>query len=330
MQLRYVALALLSVAVSPAQSPDQSRVFALQQIQTPQQIQEFVNAVRAIGDIPNVAADAGRHTVSVSGTADQLALTAWLLEGLDQPARPQSFTVRDTTFPDPRYPVVKICYPPHFANPQQTQEAINAVRSIAEAQRVAAFNRNGAIVLRATADQAAFAEWLLRNLDDAAAGSADRATRQYTYTDTLLPPERRSPAARIYFPANIRTPLYLQESINALRSITEVQRVVAFTAAAAIVLRGAEQQTDAADWLIGELDQQASGGAHEFTMAGDRLPLLRTFSMPKSAGPQDLRNAVNIVRQSTGMQRVVGVTANNMIVLRGAADQVAQAAELLR
>src|SRR5690348_9534322 len=119
MRKRLMSLVLLCGGMALA---DGTRVLALAHLEQQQELQEFVNTVRMVGGLENVQADAAAHTVTVSGTADQLGLATWLLGELDRAQPPAAFTTADTTFSDPRSPAVRIVYPVHLPTPQMMQE----------------------------------------------------------------------------------------------------------------------------------------------------------------------------------------------------------------
>jgi hypothetical protein len=171
------ALAAFSSALF-AQGVPETRVYALTNIDTPQSIQETVNAIRSLAEIQVVTADVPGRRLVITGDAEELAFADWIVKAFDAPlgARPTSFTVRDTTYRDPRSATsVKLVYPVRIASPQMLQEAVNAVRSIAEVQRIVAFTSQKALMMRAAPEQTALAEWMLRDLDTSA--GAPRPTR---------------------------------------------------------------------------------------------------------------------------------------------------------
>jgi len=327
------ALAVFSSALF-AQGASETRVFPIANIGTPQSMQELVNAIRSLAEIQHVTADMPGRRLVITGDAEELAFADWIVKALDAPAgaRPTAFTVRDTTYRDPRYATsVKLIYPAHIASPQHLQEAVNAVRSIAEVQRVVGLTVQKALLMRAAPEQTALAEWLLQDFDQSTGGAGSHETRQYTYPDSLVQERYRSTAVRIYHPTQIATPQQMQEAINDIRSIAEVQRVVAFTGANLIALRSPEPQVAVADWLEKELDQPASAAsARSFPMPGDSSQTVHTFYLPKTAGPADLQNSLNIIRQHTGIQRPVVYQRNAAIILRGTPDQIDKAGALLR
>src|SRR5581483_9268372 len=138
MPFRFAVLWIVLAASALAQTPSETRVFTFVHNENPQQIQETVNIMRMIGEVPNVRADQAQHTMTVAGNVDQLGLSSWLFTELDKPAGPPppSLVVRETTFNDPRAPVVKVFHLSHISSPQHLQELVNAIRSVSELQRV--------------------------------------------------------------------------------------------------------------------------------------------------------------------------------------------------
>jgi type II secretory pathway component GspD/PulD (secretin) len=316
-------LALLAVG-AVAQPAATSRTFAFAHTQDQRHMQEMLNMVRTLAEVRDVTIDAAQRTMTVAGSPDQLVLITWLVTELDRPAsRPQSLQVRDNTFNDSRAPAVKIFYPANLATGVQVQEVINAVRSIGEVQRCFALNGPEAIVIRASSEQAALAEWIVAGLDGSMAGKRPVGKREYNYPDSFYPADRRATAARIYYPAIVSGPLNLQELVNGIRSVADAQRVVAFSATGAIVMRTATAQAELTDWLVQELDQPSSG-TREYRYAEGTV---RTAVLPKGA---DLSAVVSKVRDLTGMRRVVALSFQRAIVMRGTTEQLAAADPLLR
>jgi hypothetical protein len=325
MQLRPIALAIVCAACALAQ--EQTRTFTFAHTQDPRHMQEVLNTVRAVAEVQHAVLDPAQRSLAVGGTPDQLSFITWLFTDLDRPAsRPQNLVVRDNTFSDPRSPAVKIFYPARFTTAQQVQDVVNAVRSIAEVQRVVALNGAGAIVARGNPEQIALAEWIVAELDRSMAGKRPAGIREYTYPDSdLQVVERRTTAVRIYYPASVSTPQDMQETVNGLRSFADVQRVVSFVTSGAIIARSNTEQATMMDWLVKELDAGASAsGSHDYRWSAGTV---RSAWLPKAA---DLAGTVAKVRQMTGMQRVVGLQRQRAIVMRGTPDQLAAAEPLLR
>jgi hypothetical protein len=321
--LRFAVLTLVCAA---AFGQEQTRTFTFAHAQSPQQMGEVVNTVRSIGEIRNVSVDALQRTITVGGTADQLAFASWLFTDLDKPAGAStSLVIRENLHPDPRASAVRIFYLSRVSTPVQLQELVNAIRSIAELQRVVPMTATAAIVARGEPNQIALAEWIVREIDQAAGGTRPREVRKFQFEDTHLSVERRTPAVRIYYPASLSTPMDMQETVNGLRSVAEVQRVVVITASGAIVSRSSDDQAALTDWLVKELDKGASAaGPSDYSWRGGTV---RSAWLAKGA---DLAATTAQVRQATGMQRVVSLTRQRAIVMRGTPAQIAAAEPLLR
>jgi hypothetical protein len=127
----------------------------------------------------------------------------------------------------------------------------------------------------------------------------------------------------------------MQELINAVRSISEAQRVVAFWSQRAIMLRATPGQAKLAEWLVEQLKASPSApGMRATVFDGDlnppanRAPAVRVFYLPTATSPMDLQEAVNRLRSQAKLQRVVGYTTLPAIALRGT-DAQAEAAERL-
>jgi hypothetical protein len=315
MPLRIAVLIVLLLSGAVAQTTD--RVFHFAPADTPAARQTVHDAMLNIAEIRYASLDPAAGALTVTSTPELLGLAEWLFTEFERtgPA-PAATTVREYRLDRAAFPIVRVLFLAHTDSAKPMQEVVNAIRSIAEVRRVVAAEQP-MIVLRATLDQANFAEWIVRQLDQ----SASSGVQDYTFNDI------HSPAVRIFHPANARTALALQETINAIRSIAEVQRVVAHTSTNAILARGETTQVDLAAWLVQELDGPADGAAHEHSGPAVGPYVVKLMAVP--AGAQ-LLELVNRIRSTTGMERIVALTFCRKLVLRGAADQIAIAERLIR
>src|SRR5437899_5251191 len=99
MAARFVIPALFAAALS-AQSVDRTFYFA--HGESPQNLQNIVNIVRGVGIVQEVTSDPAKRSVTVSGTADQVALADWLCHQLSQPGTgqpPQEYRVPGSELP---------------------------------------------------------------------------------------------------------------------------------------------------------------------------------------------------------------------------------------
>ena len=154
------------------------RVFRLANIDTPQGLNEVTAAIRTIGDINRVRPYAAQRAVVVRGTADQAALAEWLLNQLDQPASPIHESAAYDYQEANRDPAVRVFRLAHVETKQDLQEITNALRTLADVNRVLPYIPQGALILRGTPDQMALAEWLVDELDLPAGGDPAAAQSQ--------------------------------------------------------------------------------------------------------------------------------------------------------
>jgi len=159
---------------APGDYAPEARAFHLAHVTNPQTLQEILNTVRAVAEVQRAVMYEPISALVIRGTPEQLELSAWIVTNLDKAAGPQSdtkpleFTYKDAS-PRPST-AVRMFRLAHSTSPQAAQEVVNAVRSIAEVQRVMIDNAVATITLRGTPAQVAMATWLIQELDrDAAA-----------------------------------------------------------------------------------------------------------------------------------------------------------------
>ena len=131
---------------------------------------------------------------------------------------------------------------------------------------------------------------------------------------------------RVFYAAHLKTPQSLQELVNAIRTITETQRMFPNTAQQAIALRGTPAQVDAAEWLFRELDKPAgvpNSGKHEYRAPGDADFVTRVFYLAHVKTPQGLQEMVNTIRTIADLPYMFPNTAQQAIALRATPAQAA-------
>lgn len=348
----FLITAIFAFVASGQTAADQNvdKTFHLTYTETPQSVQEIVNIMRAITEVPQVTADNAARTMTLHGTANQLGLAGWLVPQLDRLAPPtpqpsQSPATLEYRLGGSSDSVARVFYPSHTGTPQALQEMVNAIRSILEVQRVVAYNNLKALVLRGTAEQIAAAEWLINGLDKPAGvqpvspHGGNPAAIAYTYSDPSIDvhidPRLRTPAVRVFYLTHTPTPQALQELVNSVRSLTDLQRVVVYNRPMAIALRGTTDQVAMAEWLINALDRPADTAAQGQTPATNQYQLswssdvARVF-YPPTATPQALQELVNEVRSTTHIQRATSCNTPGALALRGTVGQVALAEKLIQ
>jgi hypothetical protein len=222
----------------------------------------------------------------------------------------------------------------HFTNietPMGRRELANAIRSVADIQRVSVDNTAGVLAIHAMPWQASLAEWVFSEVDRPAgavliAGSAQVApvVREYRVPGDYVP------MVRVYFLAHAVTPQAIQELINSIRSIAEVQRVVAFSAQAAIMTRGTLDQAALTDWMVKQLDQPGGAsvgkGPLEYSFPAERdSGAVRVYHLAHATTPQAAQELVNAVRSVAELERATVYNTNATMIVRGRPVQAALA-----
>jgi hypothetical protein len=219
------------------------KIFYPAHLSTAQQVQEVVNAIRSIAEVQRCVALNGPGAIVVRGTSEQMALAEWLVGEFDRslagkrPEGKREYDFSDAAQPngDRRSPAVRIYYPASVSTPLDMQEMVNGLRSIAEVQRAVAFTASGAIVIRASNEQAVLTDWLVQELDKgaSAAGPSDYRFGGGTVRSAWLAKSADLPA-----------------TVAKVRQSSGMQRVVALQRQRAIVMRGTPEQLAAADAVL--------------------------------------------------------------------------------
>ena len=205
-------------------------------------LQEIATVLRTVGNIQQLSLDAPSATISVGGTAEQIATAAWIIQQLDQPARTQSPRSQNqsATFGGDVYLVY---YVKQATIPLGIQEIITTVRTIADVQHIYVYNAPGAIVLRGAASEVAMAEWIIQEMDTQAGNPAPG------------PHEYRNPGAaddsvRVFYLSQTQTPRGLQDVITAIRTTGQIMRVYGCIGPRAIAVRDTANRVAVAQRLI--------------------------------------------------------------------------------
>ena len=225
---------------------DVVRVFFLGHVTTPQQLQEMVTNVRAVLDIRRVFIYNSLEAMAVRGTAAQMAEAAWLVNQLDLEAgAPSPGPVELRTSSGEIARVFNLTNP---RTPQEVQEIVTTIRSIADIQRVFIYNKRKAISMRTTPDRLALAEWLVGQLDRPAPPAA-AAPGEYTFAN-----DAASQVRVFYLPHN-PNPQEMMRVATQVRTTAPIQRLFVYSPLAALAVRGTVGQVANAEKVLQEMGQ---------------------------------------------------------------------------
>lgn len=263
--------------------------------------------------------------------------------------RVQDSTTHQYPGPGDAGSVTRVFYAAHAVTPQDLTETVNAIRTLADLQRVFSNNAQQAIVVRGTTAQADLAEWLFRELDQPASAqprSPDSGRREYRAPGDL------DFVTRVFYPAHVKTTQGLTEMFNAIRIIADAQRSFLCAGQPAIVLRGTPGQVALVEWLVNALDipqdgQPATTGRRpsaaypypeppQFLPSGARNPgaapgdtVVRVFYLAHTGTPQGVVEAINAIRTTTEIAKIIACIDSKAVALRGTPSQDALAEWLL-
>lgn len=216
----------------------------------------------------------------------------------------------------------------HTQEPRQMQEVLNTIRSMAEVRNATVDPAQRSLTVGGTPDQLTLITWLFTDLDRPAGRPASLQVRDSTFEDP------RASAVKIFYPAHLANAQQVQEVVNSIRSIAEIQRVVALNGPGAIVARGNAEQVALAEWMVGELDRSLAGkrptGIREYNypdtalyIPEKRATAVRIYYPASVTTPLDMQETVNGLRSIAMIQRAVAFTASGAIVTRSSNEQAA-------
>jgi hypothetical protein len=303
------------------------KVFYFTHLDTPQALQEATNAVRSTGDIRDTSLDVAKRSLTVKGTADQIAIAGWLTAELDKPGTAPG--TRDFPFNDPRTPLAQIIYLSHVDNPRDLQDIVNAGRSTLDMQRFFPMNQQKAIVMRGSPAQVKAADWLLGELDQPAGPQTSGSPHEYRLLAADWVTMSGDLVLQVAAVTHLETPQALQEATNLIRSVADVQRCYPIYSRRVLVMRADDDQIALVNWLVKLLDGPGRQGTQEFKVGGSGNQVTQVAYV-NAATPQSLLDIVNEIRSQTKMQRVFPFNPRKAVALRGTADQLARAQQVIQ
>jgi hypothetical protein len=231
---------------SPGTADDVVEVIDASGAKTPAALQELVNVVRTAADIYRVFPFHATKSLVVRATIERAKLASWLVSHLLAPPAsvPAEFLLTSDL---PRVPEKRI----HLyvfqkaTSPEAIQEIVNAVRTIADANRVFPFNQTPALVARGNDEQIAICDWLVPALDKTPPGGGEASA----HIQILLPYPSEAEERVLYLPASTpRTDV--QQLIERIRTDTGINRVFPSFTAMAISLKGNAAQVAKAEEIV--------------------------------------------------------------------------------
>jgi type II secretory pathway component GspD/PulD (secretin) len=348
MSIKNIAVAVLSavlgtsVGLAQTAAPaNQSQVFDFSNKPTQQGLQEVATILRTVGDIKQLSIDSASSALTVTGTPDELAMTGWIVHQLDQPIPADLSVPQPTAGSNQQYlvagksdDVIQVFHLTTVtpSTPQMIQEILTVLRTVADVQKV--FNYTGLcdLVVRGPAAQIAFSQYLIGSLDVKPGSVTTSAEFQYPA------PGGGTGVARVFYLAHPSTPQHIQEILTTLRTVVQIQKVFNYTALNALAIRASASDLAASEFIIQSLDIPAApkmnDGANirEFNMPAigkDSASVIHVYYLTNPITPAQVQETLGILRTVFGIQRTFNNSAPPAVTVRGSADQVAKADQMI-
>jgi len=245
-----------SMERTPTPGDDVIRVFYLQHTGTPQGVQEILTVLRTVGDMQRVFGNSAPKALVVRGTASKVALAAYLIGSLDvEPGSEKSsqmFHYQPTDRPGLPSLEVRVFYLNNTKVPQQIQEILTVLRTVADIQKVFNVSAIQALAIGGSPADLAVSEWIIQSLDMPVAAKPGMSS---TAREFVMPGNPGGNTVRVFYPDHMSTPQAMQQTLTALRMQLSIQKVFNYTALPALVVRGTPDMITKAEQLILARDQ---------------------------------------------------------------------------
>jgi hypothetical protein len=319
--LRKVIFAAFALA-SGVMGQTTSRTFHLTTVTSQAGLNEIATIIRTLGGgVPTSdAAD-----ITVSGTDDELAFAAWLVQHLDlqnPPLAPAQYTVTGSE-PDS----VRIFYLAHTPAQAPLNEFVTNLRVNADIQRIFTYSPLRAVAIRTTAAKAQLAEWMVHQMDvspdsHASGGRFDLAT-----------PGRPSEVVEVAYLTHPLAGPGLNEIVTTLRTVADMQKIFTHSSAPqGMAFRNDAAHVQFADWLFHQLDAlpdaRARAQKHEYVIADSPDPIARLYYL-NTSGRQAGNEIATAIRSETQVRRIFFCNESNTLTIRAAPDAIAIAERII-
>lgn len=288
--------------------------------QTPESLTEATKLIQSAASLKDVSADYQTATLTFTGPAEAIEFAAWILPRIDKTAGDGSIFQEYKLTKE----VGRVNFLQNMRKPQETQELLTVLRTVADIQHIFTFTPNHAMVIRGADYEVSFGEWIIEQMDQPVPEKPTAATREFTVGG----PDFRGTGhgARVNFLGSLTTPQQMQELLTTLRTVGDIQKIFSYQSSHALILRAGDTDLRRAEWIIQQLDQpgQQPQGPRTFAApTGDDVT--RVFPL-RDATPRWIQSAVTELRSEYKLKKIFPTTSPANIVVRGTADEIAATA----
>jgi hypothetical protein len=325
-----LTIVTLFAAVTQAQEAD--RVLHFSTMKSSYNLEEIATVIRAISAIPKIGIDTSEQSLSLHGTAEQVALCEWLFTNLDKPNAPPSAAKHEYRVSDSADDVVRLFFLTNPEIPRGVREVATVVRSLVNARQLFVYDDLGAVAVRGTEEEIRTVEFLLNEMDKPAvhAGPNLRSSASPEFRMNQQPEN----LVRVFYLPNTKTVRDFQEVATLVRSIMDVRRLFTYNAARAIAARGTDEQMVVVKWLFANLDAASATATHsgvdEYRLSPTIDDFVRVIYLAHATTPERLQETATQVRTKTGIRRLFTYTVPSAIVIRDSTEKLALAARLIQ
>ena len=212
-----LTIVTLFAAVTQAQEAD--RVLHFSTMKSSYNLEEIATVIRAISAIPKIGIDTSEQSLSLHGTAEQVALCEWLFTNLDKPNAPPSAAKHEYRVSDSADDVVRLFFLTNPEIPRGVREVATVVRSLVNARQLFVYDDLGAVAVRGTEEEIRTVEFLLNEMDKPAvhAGPNLRSSASPEFRMNQQPEN----LVRVFYLPNTKTVRDFQEVATLVRSIMD-------------------------------------------------------------------------------------------------------------
>ncbi|HVV47860.1 MAG TPA: hypothetical protein VHC72_21760 [Bryobacteraceae bacterium] len=326
--MRVTCLTFLLAASLSAQTAPQTRTFDFANKPSANGLTEVATLLRVVGKLDKASVDAATSAVTVTGTPDELAMAGWMIRNLDQPSpSPDPYLVAGKS--DDGIRMFHLARA-GAASARAVQEVLTVIRTVGDIQKIFFYMDHSDLVVRGAANELALAEFLIKAVDQTPDPQRTAMTMSPEYHYTW---GRGTDTVRVFYLAHSSQPQQTQEILTNLRTVLYVQKCFNFTPLGALVIRGTPETVAASEWMIRSLDLPANAKAEpsEFTLSpsAPEGSVIHVLYPANLKGPA-LIQTVQALRADLSIQHAFLKTTPATLIVRGSADQVTKADQMVQ
>ncbi len=228
----------------PGSNGDLVRVVYLGFVQTSRDLQEIATVLRTNADIRLLYICNARKALTLRGSADEVELAQWMIDGLGKPAGAQNHAVREYRPAGRALEVAQVSCLRYAETPYDIQEFNTLLRTVAHVRHLFTYDSKKALVMRGSPEEMAASRWLVDELDK------DGAQRGVSPRASEYRPGGDGEVVRVIYFGKSATAQDLQQFAAIVRQKTPIRKMFTYSASKALILRDTADQVALAESLV--------------------------------------------------------------------------------